>query len=113
MFEGRFILMVKVTRKDKFYNYYNETSSLWTTGLIPEIMMHIPNPVANNNSLSNWAIYQEKVRCHLSICGATLDLNCREKGPRVKKSRQICVNYIEGLLPGTTCIQNCYGRILL
>ena len=26
------------------------TSALWTSGLIPEIMMHIPNPVANNNN---------------------------------------------------------------
>jgi Na+/H+ antiporter NhaD/arsenite permease-like protein len=29
------------------------TSALWTSGLIPEIMMHIPNPVANNNNNDN------------------------------------------------------------
>ncbi len=29
------------------------TSALWISGLIPEIMMHIPNPVANNNNNDN------------------------------------------------------------
>jgi Na+/H+ antiporter NhaD/arsenite permease-like protein len=29
------------------------TSALWTSGLIPEILMHIPNPVANNNNNNN------------------------------------------------------------
>lgn len=29
------------------------TSALWTSGLIPEIMVHIPNPVANNNNNDN------------------------------------------------------------
>ena len=29
------------------------TSALWTSGLIPEILMHIPNPVANNNNSDN------------------------------------------------------------
>ena len=45
------------------------TSALWTSGLIPEILMHIPNPVANNNNNNDNVIKNNAI---ISVVSVTL-----------------------------------------
>ena len=45
------------------------TSALWTSSLIPEILMHIPNPVANNNNNNDNLIRNNAI---ISVVSVTL-----------------------------------------
>ena len=43
------------------------TSALWTSGLIPEIMMHIPSPVANHNITNDNMIRNNAIISTVSV----------------------------------------------